>query len=92
VIGNTEFLNDEYLDSERNLTFFLLSADWLANDDDIIGIRSRASGIGRLDRITDPDKKYAAESAARTLNVVIVPAAVLVFAAVFAFKRRKRTV
>jgi ABC-type uncharacterized transport system involved in gliding motility auxiliary subunit len=92
VIGNSEFLNDEYLDSERNLTFFLLAADWLANDDDIIGIRSRASGISRLDRITDPDKRYAAQSAARTLNVAVIPAAVLAFAVVFALRRRKRTV
>ncbi|MDR1256640.1 MAG: GldG family protein [Spirochaetaceae bacterium] len=90
VIGNNEFLNDEYLDSERNLNFFLLAADWLANDDDIIGIRSRVSGTNRLDRIVDPQRKYAAQTAARTLNVVIIPAAVLVFAIVFALKRRRK--
>jgi ABC-type uncharacterized transport system involved in gliding motility auxiliary subunit len=91
VIGNNEFLNDEYLDSERNLNFFLLAADWLANDDDIIGIRSRVSGTKRLDRIIDPERRYAAQTAARFLNVAVIPAAVLAFAIVFALKRRRRT-
>ncbi|MDR1362589.1 MAG: GldG family protein [Spirochaetaceae bacterium] len=91
VIGNNEFLNDEYLDSERNLTFFLFAADWLANDDDIISIRSRASGINRLDKIIDPEKRNAAMTFARVLNTTLIPAAVLVFAVVFGIKRRKKT-
>jgi ABC-type uncharacterized transport system involved in gliding motility auxiliary subunit len=92
VIGNGEFLNDEYLDSERNLTFFLSAADWLANDDDIIGIRSRASGINRLDKIIDSEKRDAAMSFARLLNTIAIPAAVLIFAVVFGLKRRKKTI
>ncbi|MDR3356210.1 MAG: GldG family protein [Spirochaetaceae bacterium] len=91
VIGNSEFVNDEYLNSERNLTFFLLAADWLANDDDIIGIRSRAAGTPRLDRIRDPDKESAAMAFARSLNIVVIPAAVLAFAIVCGLKRRKKT-
>jgi ABC-type uncharacterized transport system involved in gliding motility auxiliary subunit len=85
-------LNDEYLDSERNLTFFLSAADWLANDDDIIGIRSRASGINRLDKIIDSKKRDAAMSFARLLNTIAIPAAVLIFAIVFGIKRRKKTI
>jgi ABC-type uncharacterized transport system involved in gliding motility auxiliary subunit len=92
VIGNNEFVNDEYLNSDRNLTFFLLAADWLANDDDIISIRSRAAGTPRLDRIPDQEKKSAAMSFARSLNIVIIPAAVLVFASAFGLKRRKKIV
>jgi ABC-type uncharacterized transport system involved in gliding motility auxiliary subunit len=89
VIGNGEFVNDEYLNSDRNLTFFLLAADWLANDDDIISIRSRAAGTPRLDRIVEPEKKSSAMTFARTLNTVIIPAAVLAFAIVLGLKRRK---
>lgn len=91
VIGNNEFVNDEYLDSERNLSFFLSAADWLANDDDIISIRSRAYGVNRLDKIIDADKKYAAMTFSRVLNTVVIPAAVLIFAVIFALKRRKKT-
>jgi ABC-type uncharacterized transport system involved in gliding motility auxiliary subunit len=91
VIGNDEFLNDEYLESERNLNFFLAAADWLANDDDIISIRSRASGAARLDKIVDPDKKQAAMTFARAVNLVLIPAAILVFAVVYGVKRRKKT-
>ncbi|MDR1149322.1 MAG: GldG family protein [Spirochaetaceae bacterium] len=92
VIGNGEFLNDEYLDSERNLTFFLSAADWLANDDDIISIRSRAAGINRLDKIIDSEKRDAAMTFARLLNTMAIPAAVLIFAVVFGIKRRKKTI
>ncbi|MDR2795635.1 MAG: GldG family protein [Spirochaetaceae bacterium] len=91
VIGNSEFLNDEYLNSDRNLTFFLLAADWLANDDDIISIRSRATGTNRLDRILEPEKKSAAMAFARSLNIVIIPVIVLAFAIVSGLKRRKKT-
>ena len=89
VIGNSGFVNDEYLNSDRNLTFVLLAADWLANDDDIISIRSRAAGTLRLDRILEPEKKAAAMAFARSLNTVIIPAAVLAFAIVFGLRRRK---
>lgn len=90
VVGNNEFVNDQYLNSDRNLTFLLLAADWLANDDDIISIRSRAAGTPRLDRITEPEKKAAAMTFARGLNTVIIPAAVLAFAIAFGLKRRRR--
>jgi ABC-type uncharacterized transport system involved in gliding motility auxiliary subunit len=90
VIGNIEFLNDEYLDSDRNLTFCLLAADWLSNDDDIIAIRSRASGASRLDRIIDGDRKSAAMNFARVLNIALIPLAVLVFAFVLFFRRNRR--
>ena len=90
VIGNNEFVNDQYLNSDRNLTFFLLAADWLANDDDIISIRSRAAGTPRLDRILDQEKKAAAMAFARSLNTVIIPAAVLAFAIALGLKRRRR--
>jgi ABC-type uncharacterized transport system involved in gliding motility auxiliary subunit len=91
VIGNSEFLNDSYLDSDRNLAFFLSAVDWLANDDDIIGIRSRAGGISRLDKIRSPESRNAAMTFARFLNTALIPAAVFAFAVVFTFKRRKNT-
>ncbi|MDR2097533.1 MAG: GldG family protein [Spirochaetaceae bacterium] len=91
VIGNDEFLNDEYLESERNLNFFIAAADWLSNDDDIISIRSRASGVNRLDKIAEPEKKQAAMAFARAVNMALIPAAVLAFAIVSGLKRRKKT-
>jgi hypothetical protein len=45
----------------------------------------------RLDRIVDPEKKQAAMTFARTVNMALLPAAVLVFAVVSGVKRRKKT-
>jgi ABC-type uncharacterized transport system involved in gliding motility auxiliary subunit len=92
VLGDSDFAGiiTQYTQSQRNLDFILQTADWLGNDDDIVGIRNRQSGTGRLDRITDPVKKLSAMRSARFLNVVFIPLGIVVFGVLRAVKRRPK--
>ncbi|MDR3138068.1 MAG: GldG family protein [Treponema sp.] len=89
VIGDTDFasLFMAYTQAERNLDFLLQAADWLNNDDDIVGIRNRPRGTGRLDRIPDPEKRERAMAFSRILNTVIVPLG-LTFGGILFLRRR----
>jgi len=66
------------------------AADWLCNDDDIIQIRSRSSQSGRLDKIIDTEKKAAAMRRVQIINVVVIPALVIMAGLFFALRRRKK--
>jgi len=87
VIGDTEFAT-LLIHGRRNLDFMVQVADWLCNDDDIIGIRSRASGSGRLDKIIDPAKKASAMKFVQLINVYIVPLLVILAGVFLALRRR----
>ncbi|MDR0638159.1 MAG: GldG family protein [Spirochaetaceae bacterium] len=92
VVGDAEMGQSRLLEqtrSQRNLDFLVAAADWLSNDDDIIGIRSRASGGGRLDRIIDEEKRAAAMGFSHVLGVVVMPLAVVVLGFVVAGRRKK---
>jgi ABC-type uncharacterized transport system involved in gliding motility auxiliary subunit len=91
VVGDVDFASTliQYTRSDRNLDFLLKAADWLGNDDDIIGIRRRVSNAGRLDKITDPAARLRAMRFARVLNVGIIPLAVIVLGVLRAWRRRR---
>jgi gliding-associated putative ABC transporter substrate-binding component GldG len=93
VIGDTDFGSAyiQYTRSQQNLDFFIKTLDWLGNDDDIIGIRSRQASSGRLDKITDGEKRAAAMMFARILNVVFIPLVVIVLGLLIALRRRRLT-
>ncbi|MDR1319564.1 MAG: GldG family protein [Treponema sp.] len=92
VIGDTDFATGiiTMTRGQHNLDFLLQAADWLGNDDDIIGIRNRESQTGRLDRIIDPAKKAQAMRLAQIVNVVFVPLLVIAAGLFFAWRRRAR--
>jgi ABC-type uncharacterized transport system involved in gliding motility auxiliary subunit len=75
VLGDTDFASVlmQYTQAERNLDFLLQAADWLENNDDITGIWNRRRTAGRLDRISDPEKRQRAMAFARLLNVALIP-------------------
>jgi ABC-type uncharacterized transport system involved in gliding motility auxiliary subunit len=91
VVGDSDIAGIiiQYTQSQRNIDFVLKTADWLGNDDDIMGIRNRQSGTGRLDRVTDPVKKVRAMRFARILNVVFIPLGIVVFGVLRALRRRQ---
>jgi ABC-type uncharacterized transport system involved in gliding motility auxiliary subunit len=72
------------------LDFLLQAADWLGNDDDIIGIRNREGGGGRFDKISDPAQKASVLRFAQILNVVIVPLLVILSGVFIAWRRKVR--
>jgi ABC-type uncharacterized transport system involved in gliding motility auxiliary subunit len=91
VIGDAEMGLSRFLEqtrSQRNLDFLVAAADWLSNDDDIIGIRSRASGGGRLDRVIDEEKRAAAMGFSHILGVVVMPLVLVALGFVVAGRRR----
>jgi gliding-associated putative ABC transporter substrate-binding component GldG len=90
VVGDTEFATSfiNVSNGQRNLDFLLQAADWLCNDDDIIGIRSREAGSGRLDKIIEPAKKVSAMRFAQLVNVYIVPLLVILAGIFLALRRR----
>jgi len=90
VIGETDFATSfiNVSNGQRNLDFLVQTADWLCNDDDIIGIRSRVSGSGRLDKIIEPAKKASAMRLAKVVNVYIVPLLVILAGILLALRRR----
>jgi ABC-type uncharacterized transport system involved in gliding motility auxiliary subunit len=94
VIGDTEFATSLPFsvggNGQANMDFLLNAAGWLCNDDDIIKIRSRESGSGHLDRITDREKKAAAMWLARLVNIIIVPLLVVAAGIIFVLWRRQK--
>jgi ABC-type uncharacterized transport system involved in gliding motility auxiliary subunit len=94
VVGETDFLTSfmNVTGAHQNLNFLVQVVDWLSNDDDIIGIRSRGTGSGRLDRITDPVQRGAAMRAAQVINVFIIPLLVVLAGVLLALRRRRKGV
>jgi ABC-type uncharacterized transport system involved in gliding motility auxiliary subunit len=76
---------------ERNLNFLIRAADWLSNDEDIVGIRRRQVAAGRLDRITDPVKRNNAMALSRTINTIVIPLAVILIGLFLGWKRKVKT-
>jgi ABC-type uncharacterized transport system involved in gliding motility auxiliary subunit len=79
VLGDTDMASAiiSMTGGQRNLDFLLQAADWLGNDDDIIGIRNREARTGRLNRISDPLKKAPVMGFAQILNVAVIPLLVI---------------
>ena len=73
-----------------NLDFLIKTADWLGKDDDIVGIRNRQGGSGRLDRITDEGKRLGMMSFSKMLNIFIVPLVIIIFGISRLVKRNKK--
>jgi ABC-type uncharacterized transport system involved in gliding motility auxiliary subunit len=93
VIGDVDFATGMIGVSggRQNLDFLLKAADWLGNDDDIIGIRNRESLAGRFDRIVDPERRAAAMGFIQIINVVIVPLLVIIAGLFLAWRRKTRS-
>lgn len=90
VVGDTDFASVfmQYTQAQRNLDFLLQAADWLGNDDDIVGIRNRRNQTGRLDRILDPEEREGAMVFSRMINVVFIPLVVIMLGIFLAWRRR----
>jgi hypothetical protein len=71
-----------------NLDFLLQAADWLGNDDDIVGIRNRRSGSGRLDRISNESMRLGVMGFSRILNLFILPIVIIIFGVYRLLKRK----
>jgi gliding-associated putative ABC transporter substrate-binding component GldG len=91
VVGDTDFATNmlNATNAQHNLDFLLRVADWLSNDDDIIGIRNRQPQTGRLDKIADPRSKAAAIKFIQIVNVGLIPLLVIIAGFALASRRKK---
>ena len=92
VVGDTDFATNMMAatTANHNLDFLLRAADWLASDDDIIGIRNRQQHSGRLDRLSEGEKR-AAIRFSQIVNVGLVPLFVIAAGIFLAWKRKTRS-
>ena len=93
VVGNLDFATNMLAATQalHNLDFLLRVADWLVNDEDIIGIRNRQPQAGRFDKIADPAKRASAMRFTQILNVFVVPFLVIAAGVILAYRRRLRS-
>ena len=89
VVGDTDFAGDimEIGQSEtRNLDFLVRVAEWLSSEDDMLDMRGR-EGVGRLDRITDSQRRHAVMAFSQRANTVFIPL-ITALAGFFLVRRR----
>ena len=94
VVADTDFAGDLMQVNRgegRNLDFLIRAVEWLSNDEDIVAIRGRGGSAGRLDRITDPNRRAAAMLFSRTVNTIIVPLLVISLGFIICLRRRAKT-
>jgi len=91
VVGDTDFATNmiNATQARQNLDFLLRAADWLSNDDDIIGIRNRQPQTGRLDKISDSRSKAVMMRLVQIVNIGLVPLLVI-FAGLYLASRRNK--
>jgi ABC-2 type transport system permease protein len=92
VVGDVDFATNmiNATQARKNLDFLLRAADWLASDDDIIGIRSRQPQIGRFDKITDAKRRAAVMKIIQIVNVGLIPLLVIIAGLTVASRRKTR--
>jgi len=93
VVGDSDIGGEliQYTQGQQlNLNFLLQAADWLGNDDDIVGIRNRTGGGKRLDRITDEEKRAGMMRFSQTFNTIVVPLLIIIFGITRLVKRNRK--
>jgi gliding-associated putative ABC transporter substrate-binding component GldG len=93
VVGDADFPTDlfQYTDASYNLDFVGNSAEWLSNDEDLLGIKTRVARDLRLNRIREPEARAWAALFIQVVNVALIPLAVIAFGVLrFFFRRKKR--
>lgn len=94
VVGDSDFagsLMQMNAGEERNLDFLIRAAEWLSSDDDIVAIRGREGPAGRLDRVREPEKRYALMLFSRAVNTVVIPVGVILIGFFLGWRRKTKT-
>ena len=82
VVGDGDFIKDEYLGDRGNLTFFQNLVDYLADDAGLITIRSKDIAQPPLEQVSDGTKKML-----KYANIVIPPLLIVGYG-LFRWRRR----
>jgi ABC-type uncharacterized transport system involved in gliding motility auxiliary subunit len=91
VVGNSALATTliQYTQSERNIDFLLRCADWLAGNEEMLGMRKKSPRPGRLDSIADPAARERTIFFIRMLNMVVLPLAVAFYGAIRIYRRKR---
>lgn len=92
VVGDSDFLSNllQYTNSVHNVDFAENLAAWLALDDELLSLRTRAARDVRLNRIEDPAARRRVVGFAQLVNVYLIPLAVVFYGLVRYLRRRSR--
>lgn len=93
VFGDSDFASNiiQYSDSMYNMDFLLNCADWLAKEDELMEIRTRAERDNRLNRL-DPQRAQAHYLFSQIVNLLIIPMLVIGYGIIRYTVRRKKQV
>ena len=94
VFGNSKFISDiiQYSDSLYNLEFILNCAEWLADDEDLMMIRTRTMRDMRLNRM-EPENAVFQYLFSQFVNLFLVPVLVIGFGVIrFMLRKRKELI
>lgn len=84
VIGDADFITNQYQDMSGNLNLFLNCVDWLAGRQDLISVRPKTTRVPRLDLTARQANTLF------LLSVLVVPAATMLLGIVAIRRRRYR--
>lgn len=82
IVGDGDFMKDEFLGNRGNLTFFANLVDFLADDAGLITIRSKNIAMPPLEQVSDGTKKLL------KYGNLIVPPVLVVGYGLFRWRRR----
>ncbi|MCL2138375.1 MAG: GldG family protein [Treponema sp.] len=92
VVGDY-FFAGQYMNMTQgynNLDFLIKSADWLGNDDDILGIRPRPMSSRLNNLADDKDKEKSAKTFIQAINVAVMPLLVILAGIIFIVLRNSK--
>ncbi|MBF0496014.1 MAG: GldG family protein [Deltaproteobacteria bacterium] len=85
VVGNARILEDEYTSGRSNMAFILNAVDWLAQEEDLIAIRSKGEAMPPLTEISDGAKVLI-----KYINVIAAPILFILFGLIYWQARKRR--
>ncbi len=83
LVGDGDFMRDQYLGNQDNLTFFANMVDYLVDDAGLISIRSKETAMPPLEQVSDGTKK-----AVKYADLLLPPGVVLAYG-LFRWRMRK---
>jgi len=87
VIGDSDFITDDYAGSNSTALLFMLNAvDWLAQDEQLISVRSKQRQASSLVFEKDGQKNTV-----KYVNLIGLPILVAIFGFVYLYRRKKIT-
>jgi len=87
VIGDSDFITDDYAGSNPTALLFMLNAvDWLAQDEQLIGVRSKQRQASSLVFEKDGQKNTV-----KYVNLIGLPVLVAIFGFAYLYRRKKIT-